>query len=49
MNKKYLINYLDKNQQEYKTEVPTREEADSLAEELQEEGFENIIIEEALE
>lgn len=51
MNKKYLISYQVKNAhtdmiEDAQVEVPTREEADQKAEDLQSEGYENIIIEE---
>lgn len=46
MNKKYLISYQNRSEDEdFQIEVPTREEADQKAEDLETEGYENIIIE----
>lgn len=49
MNRLYLVSYQSRAHlvvEDFQTEVPTREEADDLADHLQEEGYENIIIEE---
>lgn len=47
MNKKYRVNYQSQDwSKNFIQELPTREEGDELAQELQESGYENIIIEE---
>lgn len=50
MNKRYLVSYHggfgNGDYKRFEIEVPTREEADQKAEDLQEERYENIIIEE---
>lgn len=46
MDKRYLVNYQNTDRGDFTIEAYSREEADEIALELQEEGFINIIIDE---